>query len=332
MIRTKAWRRLYEAAIRVKEIAPWAAMTEADLFGVQSPETGELGFVSVMGLLGQQYGLVVYLGPKGLYGFWEVEQADPETPPERILEIPHLQALFEDRSQLQGQDLKLIKALGLKFRGRAAWPMFRSVRPGFLPWFLEMEEVRFLTHALEQAAHVLLRVKEDPSLLEPRDEESYLVRIPHQGAWEDRIIRVSPPEPTAIPIAMDPQMLKRLAGLRQSAGKIEIDFFMAPAVMGKRETRPCLSYVLMLVEAQQGLVIGFDLLKAEPSLEAMWGRIPEKVAHQFDKAGFVPKETKVRSRLLHVLLTPLAAELKLTLKQSRKLPSLDSAKQFLLQR
>ena len=33
------WRKLYQAAIRLKEIAPWEWMTETDVFGVQNPET-----------------------------------------------------------------------------------------------------------------------------------------------------------------------------------------------------------------------------------------------------------------------------------------------------
>jgi|GEM_PF-1998218 len=33
------WRKLYHAAIRLKEIAPWQWMTETDIFGVQNPET-----------------------------------------------------------------------------------------------------------------------------------------------------------------------------------------------------------------------------------------------------------------------------------------------------
>jgi hypothetical protein len=45
------WLGLYQAAMRVKEVAPWEWMTETDVFGVQEPETGELGFVSIMGML-----------------------------------------------------------------------------------------------------------------------------------------------------------------------------------------------------------------------------------------------------------------------------------------
>jgi hypothetical protein len=49
----REWRGLHQAAVRVKEISPWEWMTEADIFGVQSPETGDLGFVSVLGMLGE---------------------------------------------------------------------------------------------------------------------------------------------------------------------------------------------------------------------------------------------------------------------------------------
>jgi hypothetical protein len=31
------WRRLYEAAVGVKELSPWEWMTETDVFGVQDP-------------------------------------------------------------------------------------------------------------------------------------------------------------------------------------------------------------------------------------------------------------------------------------------------------
>ena len=169
------WRKLYEAVIRIKEIAPWEWMTETDVFGVQNPETDELGFVTVMGLLGEHYAVAVYLGSEGLYGFWALQDTSPLGSPERLLEIPQLQASFEDRNELENKDREIIKATGLNFRGRKAWPMFRSLRPGFLPWFIEAEEARFLAHALEQVPAVASRFREDPALLETHDDARYLV-------------------------------------------------------------------------------------------------------------------------------------------------------------
>lgn len=44
------WRALYEAAIRFKELAPWQWMEELDIFGILNPESGEIGFASIMGM------------------------------------------------------------------------------------------------------------------------------------------------------------------------------------------------------------------------------------------------------------------------------------------
>ncbi len=40
-------------------LAPWQWMTEVDLFGIEHPVTGELGFVSVMGQLGEHLAIAV---------------------------------------------------------------------------------------------------------------------------------------------------------------------------------------------------------------------------------------------------------------------------------
>ncbi len=82
------WRELYESVVRVKEIAPWEWMTEADVFGVQNPETDELGFVSVMGMLGEHYAVSLYLGSKGLYEFWVFEEIGHLATPEGLLKTP----------------------------------------------------------------------------------------------------------------------------------------------------------------------------------------------------------------------------------------------------
>ncbi len=45
------WQELYSLMGQVKELAPWDCMYEDDVFGVEMPHNGELGFVSVMGSL-----------------------------------------------------------------------------------------------------------------------------------------------------------------------------------------------------------------------------------------------------------------------------------------
>jgi hypothetical protein len=130
---TAEWKRLYELAAELKQLAPWEWMDETMIFGVENPDSGEIGFVSPMGMLGEHLSLGVYLGAEGLYGFWGFQEAGLEAEPFALFEIPQLQVSFENREGLEKQDRDVMKKLDLKFRGRQSYPIFRSIRPGFLP-------------------------------------------------------------------------------------------------------------------------------------------------------------------------------------------------------
>ena len=70
------WRELYRAARRIKELAPWDWMEEVDVFGIEFPGINEIGFVSVMGMLGEHISVSVYLGKDtGLIFGYELLQA-----------------------------------------------------------------------------------------------------------------------------------------------------------------------------------------------------------------------------------------------------------------
>jgi hypothetical protein len=329
------WRRLYEAAVGVKELSPWEWMTETDVFGVHDPETEEIGFVSVMGMLGEHFGVSLYPNPRALYDFWALEEAGPEINPDALLEIPQLQVSFEDRNQLEERDRKVIKELGFKFRGRKEWPMFRSYRPGFFPWFLEAEEARSLAVALDQLLEVAPRFREDRRLLAP-DEESYLVRVPHQRSgtrvWEDTVMEVPPPSPVSIQIEMDPGALESLESLPQSGHELEMDLFVFPTpIQGEKGARPVFPYMLLTVHAGSGMVLGTELLEPAPSLQAMWGSVPLAVTRQLAELGLKPEQVTVGSELLFGLLQPLAESSRFELKLSPFLPAIHEAKEALFE-
>jgi hypothetical protein len=339
------WSGLYEAAIRIRELSPWEWMTEADVFGVKDPQTGETGFVSVMGMLGEHYAVALYPNPRALYGLLALEEARPDINPDALLEIPQIQLSFEDRDDLENRDRQLIKELGFKFRGRKEWPMFRSYRPGFVPWFVEAEEARLLVQALEQLLEVAPRFREDPSLLTPggAEGESYLVRVAsgeHResaapagtSVWEDRVMEVPPPEPLPIEIEIDPEALESLERRPQGGYELEIDLFMSPTpIQENKEARPVLPYMLLFVEAESGMILGTELLDPTPSLEAMWGSVPLMVARQLARLEAIPREITVDSELLFALLQPLAESSPLELKRSHSLPALQAAKEALFE-
>jgi len=320
----------------VKETAPWEWMGEADIFGVQNPETDEIGFVSIMGALGEHFAVAAYLGPAGLAGFWDMhEDPAPLTMHRLVFETPQLQGSFEDRDLLRKEDREIIKELGLKFRGRNAWPLFRSFRPARHPWPLVAAEARFLTHVLEQTPDVTLRFREAPFLLAPPGVDRYLVRVPRQEegglVWEDRVMHVPRAEPLSIPVTIDARMLEALKGQPRLNATFEIDIFISPkGVQEDKDTRPFYPYVLMVVEDRAGMILASEFLIPEPSIESMWGTAPMNVAKQLSKLG-IPQEIKVRSDLLLQVLQPFAGELQFKLTQSDILETLDPAQESMFE-
>ena len=353
---------LCNLAAQIKTLAPWQWMQETDVFGVENPDTGEIGFVSVMGNVGEYEAVGVYPGAEGIYGFIDF-QLDPSASPDRLIEIPQVQLSFSESKFLEKRDRALLKGVGLKFTGTK--PLFRSYRPGFLPWFITLKEARLLIHALSQTLEMTKRFAEqsitfpnegdgetEPFLVRVLRQEDNLVKqgtsdnedkprndvteprrpsLPSGLVWEDQIKRIPRPTRPPIEIRIDGGLLADLKSLPLSPMQLEADLFIGPAMIGKPRERPMALYMLMLADRQSGLVFGLEAITAEHSLNTMYASVPEKVVELFWQAKVLPKQIIVRSILLLNLLEPLEKELKIQLRRANKLPSIDKATRSMTQ-
>jgi hypothetical protein len=326
------WRHLYKLAVAVRKLAPWRWMGESAVFGVEDPATGSVYFVSVMGSEGMHFAVSAYAGIEALYRIMTVDEDEIYEYPERLLEIPQLQLSFEDREHLADHAYKTIRSLELRYRGKNAWPQFQSFRPGYAPWRLESDEMRVMSIVLEQLLEVAPRLRSNPGLLEYDDADTFLVRVrpgTMEKNWKDeRKHFTSAPEEK--PVAQLSELsAARLRRLEPRPVFLEVDFFMTPAIVGSKGSRMLNGYALMAVEDGQGMIVGLEMLLAEPSLQSMWGQIPEALAKHITNAGFLPEGIVVRSTLLADLLAPSVKSLNCQLHLSETLPNLDPAKEEL---
>lgn len=325
------WRPLYEAAIAFRDLAPWRWMADDQLFAVQDPQTGEIGYCCVLGALGEVLGLQVYPGPEGYrcyrkFQSGEVSASDLDLP----LYLKCLNAEFKDRKALDPTDRKIIRALGLTFRGRHAWPCFRSYRPLHYPWYLEVKEASFLTHALEQALEVCRRVKEDPGALNAADGRNVLTRVRSESgkgwkdAWTPRPSEAEEPRP--IPPA-DPAVLeelRRMPGVRSTTW--EADFYPVPTWIASPTGGPPYNpIVYMLADHTSGLVLAADIeAPKEPprflrDRLLFWIRVQKRL----------PREILVRRPSSFSALEPVAAALGVELRLRPRLQAIEPAVQSL---
>ena len=323
------WRDLYDAAIEFKKIKCWNWMWDTDIFGVQNPVTGEIGYCCVMGGAGEHFALAVYQGSEGLNGYLNLQSGKNYPSLEDILSLQKLlMASFEDRKILQKEDIQLIKKFDLKFSGPDSWPLFRSYRPGYHPWYLTSEEARYLTLCLREAIDVSLRFKDDSQMLTPPTENHYLVRVPKKDetglSWEDKWIEPLPLEKKEI-IAepIDEVRLEKIKRrIPHRKGTWEVDFFYYPeALKEEKEERPFYPYVTLWVEHHSGFILSHHLAKPAECMSE-FQRNFLKLAENIKT---LPQEILIKKEETFTLLKPIAFELGIKLRRVKKLKMLEDA-------
>jgi Domain of unknown function (DUF6930) len=353
------WKDLYDAADAFREIACWEWMSDADLFGVQNPESGEIGYCCVLGELGEVYGLVVYLGSAGLEQHRKIQSGKIHArSPDAAYSQNCLTAWFGGRGDLDKNDLKVIKDLGLKFRGAAAWPQFRSMQPGYLPWYLTEDEAKFLTHCLAQARQVAVRFGNDPDCLNAPGKNLYLIQVPmektdsHPDAhssrsgitpgqqmlfqeavetrvfeWDSRWLSPAPLVKAAIrPFPLDEVRLQRIKKASQGhRGVWEIDGFFTPTPVDGGD-RPFFPYTFLCADHDSGFILASVL--TEPSKWEM--EFPKTLLDTVEEHKLLPSKVSLRKEELQELFAPLAAQLDIEIELTKKLGAVDRAKRELL--
>ncbi len=288
-------------------------MENGDLFALENPFNGETGYCSVLGNGGQEFGLVLFLGAKGFDAYQRLMMDESETVSlEAGLDICALSVLFVNRGELASPDMAVIRSLGVSFRGKNAWPLFRSQLPGYLPWYLEKEETLFLTSAIQQTINVAVRVRDnDLDLFAGCDEDLILTRYFYEGQWLDEWRKPRAAEEAIVSIPLDRERLRRLydaAG--KKSGSWELDLFILPAAIDSGNGRPYYPNCILAVERNQGLIVGTDLLGPGLSHEEK----QEAFIRLLEKATPIPQEIHVGSKEVKQLIEPVAGELGISIR------------------
>ena len=140
-----AMKRLYERANDLFGVRPWQMLDETELIATRD---------SKMGSKGEVYSMHAYRGEEGLRLFRSIAAEDLTDPGEVLASTHCLSVEFVPRKELKRQDRDLLAALSHQPGRGLASPVFRVIRPGFHPWFVNAEEahagrVHSLTAALQ---------------------------------------------------------------------------------------------------------------------------------------------------------------------------------------
>ena len=264
------WRDLHLSFREFCRITPWRWLNDTDVLAIEHPSGEYTGYCAVMGSAGYEYGVTVFVGHEGLSGYMALmtDEVEPESP-DAFVRMKSLSAVLADRESLDATDRATIRRLGLRYRGRGRWPLFRSTAPGFAPWYLDASQTVFLTAAIGNVIDIASRMAGgELALYSDADPSLILTRVLKDGAWRDewKLFKPSPP-PAPVPAYPDPERLHRLAQSKPLGSRVwELSIFYLLSPIQEKGTRPYLPTMTLAVDRDSGFIVHTEILGAGPSV------------------------------------------------------------------
>lgn len=317
---------LYQAASDFKQVQPWKWFYDVDIICVENPKDKVMGYCSIMGRLGEYYALGVYLGDDGLYGFSELMKKGDNMPPHQALHYQDcLMCSFEDRDQLSNADRKQIKDLGLSFRGRNAWPMFRRFEPGYEPWYINKEECIFLTHALRQTLFVANNVMNGKLKMDMEHGITILRYSKEKDGkleWYSKELELDYLMAMYNPVIINDEVLINRVKKSEKMGNIslEIDICYLPFTIHENKgERPYFPRCFIIVEKKSGIVMDFEMY--QDTIDDVDVTINKLVAMFLERG--MPKEIHVRNDAMVATLDDFCKKTGIKLSKVNELSGVD---------
>ena len=298
------------------DASPWQALDDLDVVAVEHPSGRYTGYCSVLGSAFGEYGLAVSIGDEGLSGHLDLvnDDVDPESP-EGFDRMNALIAVRGDRESQNESEIAAMRRAGLRYRGRGTWPIFRSLRPGYLPWRLDEDEAVFLTSALGNMTDVASRVSSGDLVLYGGDDPNLmLARVFRDGVWIDQWKRYPEPvTPVPAPEYHDPERLRRISlSIPGGSAVWEIGVFhVRTPVQEERGSRPYFPTMALAVDLGRSLTVGVKLLGASPSYEERRDALVEMLENADALPSLMVTDSVENAMLALPILYELGVELTL---------------------
>lgn len=242
---------IYDLALRYQETKLWEVLHDSELFAV-TLSSGQIGYCSVMGYLGEHIALALYIGARSLDSYRLVQKMDGREmsalkEQEWMMSQSCLRCAFECEENLSPRELAIIhrysKSHRSVFRGANTFPRFLKYAPAHCPWpILEPEGIQLLCEVLTAALEVSAKLASNGKIsLGFREGPAYDRVIPLLTPVDDGFewsrhrlppgLLVCYPEPKL----QDELLLRRLKQTKKSTGAWICDVVMVPQPMAESD-------------------------------------------------------------------------------------------------
>ncbi|WP_251006103.1 hypothetical protein [Carnobacterium sp. ISL-102] len=145
---------LYSLVKKLYQANLWEDYWDNDIIGIQLPDRKEPVFISILGKAEQNFGILIYRNLEELSYFFETSKRAEDREFSSVMELLQTRKCisldFEDRQEIPKEEYEKIKASGITFRGKKAWPVFTDYKPGYYPYMIDENDVPFLIAIFEK--------------------------------------------------------------------------------------------------------------------------------------------------------------------------------------
>ncbi len=337
--------KLYALAFEYKKTKLWKIIWDSELFAVKLSD-GRIGYISIMGCLGEHCALGLYVGEEALNSLWSLMNAhefymSPFEFQERVVNQNCLQCAFEGKDDLSEEEREEAKAYarahGLRISGKNAYPHFIKYEPGFYPWTLSGEkEQEDLCEALEAAIKMaqLLEGKM-PSELGLKRIDAGVQEIPMLERQNGEYVLKRTKLPEAKPVSWPKPLSCNEIGVaalkkikKADTWECEIIQYTEP-VRNHPEETPYFPMVFMAVNSDKDYILPVDPVGS-------YRQNPEELLNNFIDAllreKLCPKKMKVRDERTRDFVEIFCSKLKIPVSIEEELPVLDKVEEEFFRR
>ena len=146
---------LYDAADRVKKLAPWKLFCEVDICEIYLKDQEEPFYCSIQGMFEDLERISVYRGIEGLISLSGYINGS-ELPEYAALSRKNcLECMWLGRNDLRRHDLNCVRLAEKKYRGHDAWPLFRCYETGYEPYYLDPSQMELMAEVMNQLCNAM---------------------------------------------------------------------------------------------------------------------------------------------------------------------------------
>jgi hypothetical protein len=323
---------LYELATRLFELRPWKLLHEGELTLVRNSASGDICYCSVMGSLGEVIAMHAYIGQESFRLYHRIAAEELADPGEFFATQRSVYVEFVPRKDLERQDRDLLAWLGHPQTRGMASPIFRAIRPGFFPWFVNAEEAQILAECIQATIVVSTAVVEHETadFWDGADRYPMVSRVEgQQRRYQIDVVEAKvPDEPPVVPVQFATDMLAQVRRKDYPVrGVMELDYIFSGTPIGKKNERMASSCVALAVDAASGFLYSPEVTQSNAEAGEALAKVFLK-AVQANRA--LPREVRVRTQRLKNAIAPLMESFGVEVRSSSKLFAADEARSALI--